>query len=317
MLFNFHYAFIPDFLTALIIPILLLIWLWKSKLNTKIDWILNNLLVGSYIIMIYFVANWWFFSYYFRYLFVLCFLMLAILSWKKVNNLSWFPPYSLTTITGNVIKVLFIGVFAVSSNSFTLAYDYNEEAIDLQFPLKDGVYSIFQGGNGEKSTLMNYHYRFPLFQQSNVHDSMQYAIDIEKLNLLGTSRYGVFIDNPSKFNLYEIYGEVVYSPVDGIVTNVQDKFADVSPGASFGKGNTLTIKTDHNIYISLLHLKAKSTSVKIGDKIQAGQPIAAVGTSGTGLPHLHIHAAKNAPWGKGVPIRFDGKFVVKNNLIFK
>ncbi|MGN7942219.1 M23 family metallopeptidase [Virgibacillus sp. 6R] len=61
-------------------------------------------------------------------------------------------------------------------------------------------------------------------------------------------------------------------------------------------------------------MKKRSILVEAGDAVKRGQPIGLVGNSGnTTEPHLHIHAEKD---GKGVPIRFDGKFLVRNSLVW-
>ncbi|TMZ49982.1 M23 family metallopeptidase, partial [Klebsiella pneumoniae] len=52
-----------------------------------------------------------------------------------------------------------------------------------------------------------------------------------------------------------------------------------------------------------------------GDVVREGQLLGTVGNSGnTSEPHLHIHAEKD---GEGVPIRFGGRFLVRNNLMRK
>jgi hypothetical protein len=66
-----------------------------------------------------------------------------------------------------------------------------------------------------------------------------------------------------------------------------------------------------------------------GDTLEAGQAIGEVGNSGfiggpfsvNVEPHLHIHATQktnkeNFPFEReGVPLRFDGKFLIKNTLV--
>jgi murein DD-endopeptidase MepM/ murein hydrolase activator NlpD len=47
--------------------------------------------------------------------------------------------------------------------------------------------------------------------------------------------------------------------------------------------------------------------------VKEGQRIGRVGNSGnTSEPHLHIHAERD---GAGVPLRFDGRFPVRNDLV--
>jgi murein DD-endopeptidase MepM/ murein hydrolase activator NlpD len=58
-----------------------------------------------------------------------------------------------------------------------------------------------------------------------------------------------------------------------------------------------------------------SVAVAEGDVVREGQLLGTVGNSGnTSEPHLHIHAEKD---GEGVPIRFGGRFLVRNNLMRK
>ncbi|MEK5272086.1 M23 family metallopeptidase [Aeribacillus sp. FSL K6-8394] len=53
--------------------------------------------------------------------------------------------------------------------------------------------------------------------------------------------------------------------------------------------------------------------VNKGAKVQEGQQIGNVGNSGnTTEPHLHIHAERD---GREVPIRFNGRFLVRNQLV--
>ena len=60
-------------------------------------------------------------------------------------------------------------------------------------------------------------------------------------------------------------------------------------------------------------MKIDSVVVAQGDKVTTGQILGKVGNSGnTSEPHLHIHAEKD---GKGVPITFNDRFLVRNSLV--
>ena len=65
-----------------------------------------------------------------------------------------------------------------------------------------------------------------------------------------------------------------------------------------------------------------SLLVAVGDKVKTGQPIGRAGNTGnTSEPHLHIHAEKGGNEipilkGEGIPIIFDGRFLVRNSLVF-
>ena len=65
--------------------------------------------------------------------------------------------------------------------------------------------------------------------------------------------------------------------------------------------------------VSLLHFKKGSLLVSEGESVVAGQPLGKVGNSGrTTEPHLHIQA-DNA-LGEGIPISFNGKTFVRNDI---
>lgn len=58
-------------------------------------------------------------------------------------------------------------------------------------------------------------------------------------------------------------------------------------------------------------IDTKAPAVRIGHR--EVKQVGAVGNSGnTTEPHLHIHAEKDE---EGIPIRFDGRFLVRNNLV--
>jgi murein DD-endopeptidase MepM/ murein hydrolase activator NlpD len=52
--------------------------------------------------------------------------------------------------------------------------------------------------------------------------------------------------------------------------------------------------------------------VKEGSDVKEGQLIGLVGNCNTSEPHLHIHAEID---GKGVPIKLNGKFLLRNNIV--
>ncbi|MEZ7171746.1 M23 family metallopeptidase [Sporosarcina sp. OR05] len=63
----------------------------------------------------------------------------------------------------------------------------------------------------------------------------------------------------------------------------------------------------------MAHMKEGSVAVAKGDTVTTGQLLGKVGNSGnTSEPHLHIHAELD---GKGVPLTFDGRFLVRNQLV--
>jgi len=82
-------------------------------------------------------------------------------------------------------------------------------------------------------------------------------------------------------------GEIVMSTADGVITE---------SGSDKYRGNYVVVKHDDIYATSYSHLK--STVLKVGDKIQKGQLLGYVGSTGISTePHLHYEVLKN---GKNV-----------------
>ncbi|UHA74211.1 M23 family metallopeptidase [Paenibacillus sp. 481] len=214
----------------------------------------------------------------------------------------WFYRlYALIGISQLLIFIFFIPSLLVSS-------DTHRKAISISFPFKHGLYFVGQGGSNES---MNYHFKYP---------TQKYAVDIVKLNPFGL-RNKPFGDK-MKLDNYAVYGETIYSPVEGkIVATVDGINDEIRIRSTTGKSNMIVIEYEH-VYILLLHLKKGSLQVKEGDIVTIGQPLAQVGNSGYSTePHLHIHAIQREPLsnylnGASVPIKFNGVFLKRNDIIY-
>lgn len=93
-------------------------------------------------------------------------------------------------------------------------------------------------------------------------------------------------------------GVPVYAAADGEVIAVDDSNYDrcglntsfqISCAGGEIVSNFITIRHLDNIYTSYLHLRKHSARVKSGDRVECGQIIAEVGSSGeSAWPHLHF-----------------------------
>src|SRR5699024_1782179 len=118
---------------------------------------------------------------------------------------------------------------------------------------------------------------------------------------------------------YHIFGDTIYSPCVGEVQEIRDYMPDLIPpetNPALPEGNYVSLTCDHidqDTMIYLAHMQENSIEVEPGDKVDTGESLGKVGNSGnTTEPHLHIHAEKN---GVGVPIEYDGRFLVRNSLV--
>ncbi len=219
--------------------------------------------------------------------------------------------------SGVVITIVLIYLVVGSIRS----HYYDEMPVNLAFPFNNGTYALFEGGNGKVSSLMNYHYNASIHKGAHINTSMKYAVDITKLSRWGNDANGFL---PMQNEKYAVFNQIVYSPCDGEVADVEDKWPNETPWsgkAPYNVGNHILI-TSKDFGVLMGHLQKGSILVKSGDTVKMGQPIAQSGNSGwTSQPHLHIQAMKKSSgsfwrW-EGLPIFFAGKNPVKNTLFFE
>jgi murein DD-endopeptidase MepM/ murein hydrolase activator NlpD len=84
--------------------------------------------------------------------------------------------------------------------------------------------------------------------------------------------------------------------------------ARVRQGSAAIAGNHLVMRLQHgNAYVALVHLRAHSFQVAVGDDVITGQPLAECGSSGNSTqPHLHLQVmdGPDPVTAHGVPMAF-------------
>ncbi len=133
----------------------------------------------------------------------------------------------------------------------------------------------------------------------------------------GMSHHG----DGSRNENYYCHGRPILAPGNGVVVALKDGVPENVPGqlGSDPPGNYIAIDHGNREFSMLAHLIPGSLIVGIGDRVTAGQPIAACGNSGrSSEPHLHYHLQSSARWfdGDGLPAQFqnyvaDGKIVAR------
>ena len=78
--------------THLVIPAIMLIWLWRSKSPSKLNLLIILSTVAAYSVQIFMIGRWDWFSYYLRYLLPILFLVAAVHSFTKAKSLPLYPP---------------------------------------------------------------------------------------------------------------------------------------------------------------------------------------------------------------------------------
>jgi len=303
---------IPLFIQYLILPLALMSILLFYRFRCKLTWFTTALPTGLYLLLMHFSAVWEMsVGHYTRYLIEILFLIVCILSYRKLRDNPLLIKPKLPGYIVYALKLTAVIILLVLNINIIRASFIREKAIHLQFPFRNGTYLINDGGDGSISNLVNYHYQDERNIRLGYNKAERYANDIVKLDAYGFE--GINFSNEKALEDYHIFGETVYSPCDGEVFFVQDGKDDIYPGTQVkDTGNGVVIKVD-DVYVLLWHLKKNSIIVKAGDMVKAGDPIGQAGNSGiTNGPHLHIHAAKkHFLYGEGIPVTYDSKNPIK------
>jgi hypothetical protein len=286
-----------------------LVWLGRGRDRSKLDWLIKLLVVALYSSYIFLVGRWDLFSYYLRFILIVLFFLAAFKSYKKVKALPVYPTKNFQAYLSLGVNFFVLIIFAFFNTSALKGYFFDGNPIQLSFPLNNGIYYVARGGN---SPVINYH---------NTNRAQKYALDIVKLNLTGTRANGIY---PKDLTKYTIFGDTLYSPCDGNIKNLKDGLPDLIPPEMERKnpaGNHVLIECK-STEVLVAHLLKGSVTVNAGELVKTGQAIAKIGNSGnTSEPHLHIHARKSITnnsilGGEGVPIVFNGRFLVRNSLVY-
>ena len=287
---------------SIVLPAVFIGILWRSAFKSKLEWLLDALTTVLLVAWLFQSNNWSWVGYYFRYLWVALLIAALIYSWKKIRDMPFTTKYTGSQKITIGIYTFLVFIFGSNNVSVFTSYTVEQEAIELAFPLNEGTYYIGHGGDHVQ---MNYH---------QAHEGQKFALDILKLNKLGTRANGIY---PKELTKYAIYGDDLYSPCNGIVVGMRNDLPDMTPlemDPEHAEGNHVTLVCEqHEATILIAHMQQDSIVVAEGDEVKTGQLLGKIGNSGnTSEPHLHIHAEVD---GVGVPLVFDGRFLVRNNLM--
>jgi murein DD-endopeptidase MepM/ murein hydrolase activator NlpD len=196
-----------------------------------------------------------------------------------------------TTITADVTPVVY------------------QNKVALRLPLAGRV--LVWDGHDFLSHHRRWDYLFALIRDLGFDsNAARYSYDLVPVDTSGAMHRG----NPRDDTGYFGFGQPVLAPGSGTVLTVVDDQPDnhqfdmaaVKTELMVVYGNRILIDHGNGEISVLAHLKQGSAKVKRGDKVIAGQPIAAIGASGSALfPHLH-YQLQNGPTGhaEGLPSYF-------------
>lgn len=204
-----------------------------------------------------------------------------------------------------------MGCFTVYSLQAARGYAIpDEKPIALAFPLRNGDYSVFNGGS---QALLNSHIQTLNNPKFRSYRGQSYGVDIVKLNGFGSRAVGLV---PKAVEQYEIFGETVYAPCAGPVISLRSDRPNATPpqpDRTYIPGNHVLLRC-READVLLAHFSPGSMAIAPGDWVTTGQPLGTVGNSGnSNEPHLHIHAQR--PGSEADPFNADPLPVVFDDTL--
>ncbi len=300
---------------SFVVPAALCLGLAIARLHSIAYLALTTLALGTWLVALVLV-NWWeFTSIYLRWGWVAAFSGVAACRARGSLDL---PPLSSPGPGFVLITVIWAAGAWVVANAVRARRPHTD-AVDLAFPFSRGAYLVTDGGDGARSFLVNYHYGFGRHRAAGVSASMRYAIDVVEIGAAGAESRGFL---PPVNESYRIWQRQTLAPCTGRVVHVVQDVEDNGAFGShrpYGVGNHVVVHMANDVYVVLGHLLKGSVTAVVGQEVRAGDGIARVGNSGwTERPHLHIQAMRSASgdwWhGEPVPMRFGGRFLVRNQV---
>lgn len=225
-----------------------------------------------------------------------------------------------------------VALYASNSNYYPVTIELDAELTNMTSSESNPIIKVLNGRSKEKiaemkvkdpksSWGMKYSY---IFYQGSIlakhNDKVGYRLPFKigeqhrldqgyngNFSHSGESRYSL------DFNMKE--GTEVYSSRAGIVVDTEESYSKGGSGKSFlDKANYVTILHDDGTFAQYSHLRKNGVSVRIGQKIKAGERIGYSGATGyvTG-PHLHFTVLKAKKGGGSISIPV--KFATKDGII--
>jgi len=275
--------------------------IWRLNEPSALSWLLVVTDGCMFVALIMLVGRWDIAGFYVRFALLGLVAAAVIRSFVRHARRPWAPPQF-----AGFLRTRFPTILSLVAFSAALAYVVSgllppARTTDLAFPLRDGRFTIGQGGG---VMLLNRHAN---------HEAQRFAADITAIGPAGFRAGGIL---PRELDSYEIFGKQVVAPCDGSVMSTGDGLPDLPPPEADREnpaGNHVVLLCGGS-QVELAHLQRGSIRVSPSDDVRVGDLMGLVGNSGnTTETHLHIHAV-DPDTGAGVPITFDGHFPVRNRL---
>jgi len=183
----------------------------------------------------------------------------------------------------------------VFSHEIEAPADHYASITRIHFPAH-GEWSVLHGGRRRAT---NYHHKSI---------GQRFAFDLVVRRLGRQAPRGA-----RRNEQYYCWGRDVLAPAAGTVVLALDGIVENVPGVrGRAGGNGVVIDHGFGEFSSLWHFVPGSVRVRVGDRVEVGQPLGRVGNSGRSTaPHIHFHVSKRLPNGReiGLPVEFVDLYV--------
>jgi hypothetical protein len=309
------------FLTLqLVVPLLLLAWLFLRRAPGRIAWLLGGVMTLGAIAAASLAVPWLFVPARVGYLYLVLWVVAGVRSGLRIRTdgavrLGRWRTIGVASQLIATVLVWAVAALAVDGRRLPVG-----DVLDLACPLGPGHYLVVNGGsrsavNAHLATLADEPRYLPWRGQS-------FGVDLVQVDGLG--RRSTRLSSPNVSD-YRIYGQSVVAPCDGRVVSSEDGRPDMvvpmrDPDRSKLAGNHVILAC--GAYELLVgHLQPGSVRVVAGDVAKTGDLLGFAGNSGnTDEPHLHLSAqrrtAGQAPvGGDPVWVTVAGRFLVRNDVV--
>ena len=299
------------------VPLALLAWQALAPNRSIAQWLIKTIVIAGYLGAAHRVGLWAVLPWYTALVLLVALMAITLAQRRAVRTLPWtsqrMHPLAFAGRTSLALVTLVTLAMAIAARR-----PPSETIVDLQFPLRDGIYYVAAGGSTE---LLNPHLMTLTENRFQAIRGQSYGVDLLKLDPFGLRATGLLPRDPAH---YAIYGDRVFAPCAGVVIHAEDGAPDMpppQPDRTRLPGNHVLLQCD-GVHVLLAHFKRGSVRVAQSDPVTTDTIVGLVGNSGnTNEPHLHIHAQRPAAPGRErlsgdpLPIRLDGKYLVRNDRV--
>jgi hypothetical protein len=299
------------------LPVALLAWLVRGGDGSITQWLIKTSIVLTYLTAAHFTGLWLVVPWYTALVFLVGAGAITLWRTRACRTLPW---RSSRPSWRSISSRAALALFSVVLLTITVAGRQPpfETTVDLEFPLRDGVYYVVGGGSVQ---LLNSHLMTLAGERFRTFRGQSYGVDLVALGPFGMRASGLLPRDPTR---YAIYGDRVFAPCSGVVVHAEDGAPDMSPpqpDRTRMPGNHVLLDCD-GVHILLAHFRPGSVRVQRNQRVTTNTVVGLVGNSGnSNEPHLHIHAQRPARSaseplsGDPLPMRFGGNYLVRNDRV--